>query len=78
MNLSRYHKNDKQESNGNNILEKRLGFDKFVLHIKKEDKTPNYDGTLELLDDDSKPVKIFFVQNKSVEQISKSRYKKNM
>ena len=74
LNLSRYPKNDKQESNGNNILEKKLGFDKFVLHIKKEDKTPNYDGTLELLDDDSKPVKIFFVQNKSVEQISKNVY----
>lgn len=72
MNISGYPQNDKKEMNGNNILEQKLGFNKFILHTKKEDKTPNYDGTLEVLDNKSKPIKTFFIQNKSIERINKN------
>lgn len=69
MSISKYSNTDLIEDDGCKILQNHLPTSEFKLHIEAG-KIPNYDGRIEVLDN-QKPVGHFFFQLKTTEHIFK-------
>ncbi|MFW5879501.1 MAG: YecA family protein [bacterium] len=61
-----YSRNDFDETEAINIFVSKINRERVRDHIRNEDKTPNNDGYIELLDNDKSPIATLFVQIKKI------------